>query len=300
VSTERRQATILDRDRHGRHQELITPEGVPLTLRVASIADRMVAFMVDGFIIHVILLGLAILTMMSMMVEMVALLLVASFLVRNFYFMWFEQRWQGRTPGKRGRQLRVVDARGGQLTVESIIVRNLTREVEVFVPLTVLMVPGAVWPGAPGWGWVVASAWLVSFALMPLFNRQRRRVGDLVAGTMVIRAPQRRLLSDIADKVVNAPAQPEEESLHFTDAQLSKYGIYELQVLEEVLRHPGAYGARAAIRQIRIKIQDRIGWTGPSVGDTVFLRAFYAAQRAHLERKMLLGKRREDKFDGVD
>jgi hypothetical protein len=194
----------------------------------------------------------------------------------------------------------VVDAKGGQLSVELVIVRNLTRDLEIFVPLTVLVAPSIVWPGTPWWGWILACIWLVFFAFMPLLNRQRRRVGDLVAGTMVIRTPQTRLLSDIAEKVVSDPQRTEKAGISFTDTQLSNYGIYELQVLEEVLRNPAAYGDREGVAQIRAKIQERIGWTGPSVGNIQFLRAFYTAQRAHLEQKLLLGKRREDKFDGVD
>ena len=72
---------------------------------------------------------------------------------------------------------------------------------------------------------------LIFFAFMPLFNKQRRRVGDLIAGTMVIRTPQSPLLSDIAEKVVSAPERAD-TGIRFTEAQLSKYGVYELQTLE--------------------------------------------------------------------
>ena len=57
------------------------------------------------------------------------------------------------------------------------------------------------------------------------------RAGDLVAGTMVVKAPRRILPPDLArDGVADAGA------FLFTDDQLDAYGVHELQVLETVLR----------------------------------------------------------------
>jgi hypothetical protein len=47
--------------------------------------------------------------------------------------------------------------------------------------------------------------------------------------------------------------------------------------------------------QVADRIREKIGWEGPPAGDRAFLNAFYAALRAHLERKMVVGKRRENK-----
>ena len=65
-------------------------------------------------------------------------LFVISFLLRSFYFTFFELRWKGATPGKRSLGLRVIDAHGGALSSDAVLVRNLTREVEVFLPLAAL------------------------------------------------------------------------------------------------------------------------------------------------------------------
>lgn len=290
----------------GRRQELITPEGVPLAFPQAGAGDRLVAFFIDAALIVGTLLILGLLANFLGGEAGPALFIVALFLLVNFYFMWFEQRWQGRTPGKRVLSLRVVDAHGGQLTVEAVIVRNLTRYVEIFVPLIVLLAPQQIWPSAPPWSWAPATLWLLAFALMPLFNRQRRRVGDLVAGTLVIRTPAARLLADLADARDRGPqpptaAEPAAPRWTFTTAQLSCYGIYELQVLEEVLRNPNPFGADQAIGRIREKIQAKIGYEGEVGDDLEFLRAFYTAQRAHLERRMLLGDKRRDKHaDGEE
>jgi len=301
------------RHEEGRRTRLVSPEGVPLDFGVAAAGDRLTAFLIDAGIIAASLLVLLLASLPLYEESIHAVLILASFLVVNFYFLWFEHRWQGRTPGKRVRSLRVVDAHGGRLTVEAVIVRNLTRYVEIVIPLLLLTAPETLWPDAPPWLAGVNCLWLLAFGFMPLFNRQRRRVGDLIAGTLVIRTPAPALLRDLADAAPDqakgadtaaaAGAADADDAtaprFGFTEPQLGHYGIYELQVLEEILRNPHPYGADAAIAQVREKIAAKIGWDGEVDDDLAFLRAFYTAQRAHLERHMVLGRRREDKHDGA-
>ncbi len=49
-----------------------------------------------------------------------------------------------------------------------------------------------------GWGNIAALIWFAIFALFPFFNKDRLRVGDLVGGTWVVRAPKRVLDADLA------------------------------------------------------------------------------------------------------
>jgi uncharacterized RDD family membrane protein YckC len=219
-----------------------------------------------------------------------AIAVLAIFLIRTFYFAFFELTWQGQTPGKRKLRLRAVEARGGALTAEAIIARNLTREVELFLPLIALLAPQALFPEAPGWTRLGALGWMVIFGFMPLFNRDRMRVGDLIGGTVVIRTPDALLLADLTGLEV-APG------LEFTDAQLDVYGVYELQVLEGVLRDRGRPGNADALRTVAEKVRAKIGWEGPPAADAAFLDAFYLALRGRLERRLLFGKRRAHKHD---
>ena len=86
----------------------------------------------------------------------------------------------------------------------------------------------------------------------------------------------------------------------FTEAQLDAYGIYELQVLEEVLRQEGAalehYRTMRAVAQ---RIAKKIEWPEdvPASGTREFLQEYYAALRRRLEQRMLFGRRKEDKHD---
>lgn len=278
-------------DERGLERRIITPEGIPLRIEVARAGDRAGAFLIDLLVQALLLLGLYL--VIDLFTDFRgawprAFWLVGFFLVRSFYFIWFEIRWQGRTPGKRAVGARVMDAAGGPLRSEAVIVRNLMRELEVWLPIQLISGPGSFWPDAPVWTRGFFSIWAFVFLFLPLFNRNRLRAGDMVAGTIVVLAPRMVLLPDLGVAAASAP-------LHgFTEEQLSVYGIYELQVLEDLLRRTDA-GRREAFEAVATQIRKKIGFPG-EVKTERFLREFYAALRERLERKMLLGKRKKDKF----
>jgi uncharacterized RDD family membrane protein YckC len=268
-------------------RRVVTPEGIPLRIELARAGDRAGGFLLDLLIQFLALLAIGLLTQSFRSGGWgIAFAILAAFAVRTFYFIWFEIRWQGRTPGKRVVGTRVMDAAGGPLRSEAVIVRNLMREVEVWIPITLLFFADKLWPDVPGWMRPLFSAWAFVFLLMPLFNRNRLRVGDMVAGTVVVVAPRAVLLADLG-------ATASEATYLFTDEQLSVYGIYELQVLEDLLRRTDP-GRREAFEAVASQIRRKIRWEG-EVRTERFLREFYQALRARLERKMLFGKRKKDK-----
>ncbi|MFC1573462.1 RDD family protein [Candidatus Eisenbacteria bacterium] len=276
-------------------EELITPEGVPVRIGVAPAGQRLTAFLVDTGIQIVLSLAVYLFAVWLAVGVAAALGMISAFLIRHFYFIWFEGRWRGATPGKRMMKIRVIDAHAGQLSVEAIIVRNLTREMETYLPLILLAFQGYFWPGGPGWLTLVASVWILLFLVFPLFNRQRRRMGDLIAGTKVVCTPRITLLDDLVATPV--PEQdPSGTEFVFTGEQLDIYGTYELQVLERVLRQEGMPDQVETRKRVSETIQEKIGWDKPVRDDDAFLNAFYAALRRHLEQRLLFGKARERKF----
>jgi uncharacterized RDD family membrane protein YckC len=292
MSVGERVSLLLEGAGHAR-REIITPEGVPLSVELADHGDRAIAFVIDLFIWLCATLLLFLLLVLFFRhgfggVVAISAILFIAFLVRNLYFIYFELCWQGLTPGKRFVGLRVVDRRGGPLLPSAVVARNLTREVEAFLPLGLLLSLGSAAP----WERLSLAAWLLLFSATPFFNRDRLRAGDLIAGTMVIALPRRALARDLVERAVGYA---------FTDRQLGLYGVFELQILEELLRRPDSPDSARLRRDVCDKICRRINWPAPvQEPDTFpFLKEFYTAERAYLEREQLFGKPHPDKsYDG--
>ncbi len=286
-----RTSEFFERGRHERRQ-IITPEGVPLSVELADYGERLVAFVIDLFVWIVLTLAIYIPIVVAIGASggsliAISIALFIGFLVRNLYFVFFELAWRGSTPGKRWVGLRVIDRAGGPLLPSAVVARNLTREIETFLPLGVLLTLRKE-DGSAAWESFAIAAWALFFTALPFINRDRMRGGDLIAGTMVISLPKRVLSSDLVERKVR---------FSFTEQQLRAYGAFELQVLEELLRRPDTPDLMRVLNEVCDKICRKIGWTAPVPPTDValFLREFYTAERAFLEREQLYGKARADK-----
>lgn len=284
-----------DRRARDMRRSLVTPEGVDLGIVLAEAAPRAAAFVIDAVIMAVALIVVSIVLAIGAFSyadaagePIVIGWLVFFFALRNFYFVLFEGGRRAATPGKRLNNLRVISRDGTGLTIDRIIARNLMREIEVFLPLTILSARATAGT-ADTVTTLFGISWALIFTFFPLFNRDRLRIGDLLAGTAVIHAPRRRLLDDLA-----AAAPPAARHYIFTEAQFDAYGIAELQRLEQVLRQQND----AACWTVARAIEKRIGWHGDLRDARAFLTAYYEGLRAHLEREVLFGVRRADKNTG--
>jgi uncharacterized RDD family membrane protein YckC len=274
---------------------LITPEGVQLDVEIASLGDRAGAFLIDLTLI--LATDLALILVVALAAGLgwhttvlsgharVALAITGliAFLVRSLYFVRFELVWQGATPGKRLNNLRVIDRHGRPLRPSAVIARNVTREAEIFVPLSAFFAIGHA-----GLTQSALALWLILLASVPLFTRERLRAGDMLAGTIVVALPKRILLPDLYVPATN---------FTFTDRQLRSYGAFELQILEEILRRPTSRETTTLHTDVADRIRARIGYATPLLRTqaTDFLTQFYAAQRSHLEREQLFGRLKETK-----
>ena len=271
-------------------RSFVTPEGVDLQLELGAAGARAGAFVLDALAMLLILIAASVAIVYSLSSEAEdeaakILWLLGFFVLRNGWFTLFEMGGRGATPGKRLLGLRVVARDGARLTGAAVIARNAMREIEVFLPLSFLgwqTSQGA----ADGFLVLFALLWSGTFLFFPLFNRDRLRLGDVVAGTWVVRDTRGKLGRDLA--------VAERQRRTFSEAALSLYGIYELQTLEEVLRS----GRDEAIGTVAATIRAKAGlaWDGD---DRDFLEDYYAALCVRLERAMLLGRRRADKFASV-
>jgi uncharacterized RDD family membrane protein YckC len=264
----------------------VTPEGVDLQLELGSAGTRAAAFMIDALIIITVLVIATIIIVVLFAASQSGLLaivwLLGFFVLRNGWFTLFEMGGRGATPGKRAMGLRVVARDGARLTGGAVIARNAMREIEVFLPLSFLF--GRVADGsADAFLTIFSLLWSGIFLFFPLFNRDRLRIGDMIAGTWVVRSGVSKLGADLVAPV-------ERQRRVFTDAALNLYGVYELQTLEDVLRG----GREDAVATVAWSIRNKAGL--PDDGyDYEFLSDYYAALCNRLERGLMVGRRRENK-----
>jgi uncharacterized RDD family membrane protein YckC len=292
VAPEERVAFLFE-GRSRRARALTTPEGVVLGVKIASRSERVGAFCLDMGCWLLMTVALFAAFLLALRFEVAGdvgatLVFFLAFLIRVFYFTHFELAWRGRTPGKWVLGLRVIDRSGGPLTAGAIVARNLVREVELFLPLG-LFASLLVTNGVETWQQLSVLGWVLVLALLPFFNKDNLRAGDLIAGTLVIAMPKRALAPDLAEAT--------QRQFSFSPDQLKAYGAFELQVLEELLRQKASRETAKLHAEVVAAISARIGWSHPvaPADHERFLRDFYLAERADLERAQLFGRGRADK-----
>jgi uncharacterized RDD family membrane protein YckC len=152
-----------------------TPEQVELAYSVAGVGSRFVAVLLDSLILFAFFFGelMALILVRATLstpgslsattqIWIGAIVVFIDFVVGWGYFALFEAYWQGQTPGKRVMKVRVIKDSGRQITLFEALARNLLRVVDYL----------------PGF-------YLVGLITM-LCNKRSQRLGDLVAGTIVV------------------------------------------------------------------------------------------------------------------
>lgn len=281
-----------------REEVIVPPEGVPVRFQIAGVGVRFGAQLLD-LILTMLLIAAIVFSLVSAglggpWVSGFAALLF--FFLRIPYYMLTELMWNGATLGKRLLGLRVVNANGRTLGVYPVVARNLMKEAEVFLPLTLMFTLSSEDLVAS----MISGAWCLIALAIPVFNKRRMRIGDMIAGTYVIHRPEAVLLADAA---VTAAPDPR-AGFSFQTNQLEHYGAFELQTLESVLQRLKTANARHSKAQdiemasIVDAIRKKIGYADAvqPADHAEFLAAFYAAQRRHLEARQLFGDKRADKF----
>ncbi|HEY2572182.1 MAG TPA: RDD family protein, partial [Solirubrobacteraceae bacterium] len=129
---------------------------MPLIVELAGLGERAIALLIDlvilalGAIVVVVLLTYTTSTGLGRVI-FISVLMFIVFLLRTAYFIHFELSGNGATPGKRLIGIRVADRRGGPLLASAVIARNLTREIEVFIPIGILITTPLAATGGSNW-----------------------------------------------------------------------------------------------------------------------------------------------------
>jgi uncharacterized RDD family membrane protein YckC len=185
-----------------RERRIVTPEHVPIVLVPAGAGSRFVALAIDTCI-SAALISVLVASLNGLLPRGIgaAAGIALAFAIHWGYHVYFETRHQGRTPGKRAAGLRVIDGRGLPITVEQSFLRNIVRALD-FLPL---------FYGLGG--------------LCALLDRDHRRLGDILADTLVVR-----------------------------DRSSDRTAAARAAVLQGALPHPNALGDPATLRRIRHRV----------------------------------------------
>lgn len=149
---------------------IATPEGLDVELTLAGVGSRFFSAIVDvaieGVVIAAALVAFFNLTSDAVAAAVSALI---TFSVIFGYHVLFETLASGRSPGKRVAGLRVVRVGGAPVRFKDSAIRNIVRLIDILPPITYML--GAV---------------------TILITKRNQRLGDLAAGTIVVRVAPRR------------------------------------------------------------------------------------------------------------
>ncbi|MBV9494914.1 MAG: RDD family protein [Acidobacteria bacterium] len=146
---------------------ITTPEHVPIRLEPAGAGSRFLAILIDSLITTAVGSGVGMIASVFLPYGFaLAVFITVSFVLSWGWHVWFETQRNGRTPGKKALSLRVVDARGLPVSLHQSLVRNIVRAIDFA-------------PAFYGFG-----------SIATLLDPYRRRMGDMVADTLVIRDAQ--------------------------------------------------------------------------------------------------------------
>jgi uncharacterized RDD family membrane protein YckC len=153
---------------------LQTPESVELEFLLAGIGNRSLALLIDyivwGSMLFVFTMTVTIFNELiagifkqifgsQANLWLSAIALMIFFLIYVGYFVFFEVIWQGQTPGKRYTKIRVIRDDGRRESIQQALLRALLRPFDDLLTIGFFLI---------------------------LLGKQEKRLGDIVAGTLVI------------------------------------------------------------------------------------------------------------------
>lgn len=220
-----------------------TAQNVLVRHEVASLGDRIVAYLIDSLVIAAwvfvwVILAFAFASNSGSDALMV-MFFVVVFLPVLFYRLVCEVTMDGQSIGKRARRIRVARLDGAQPTLGQYLLRWVLRPID-----------GFYWIGL----------------VVILINGKGQRLGDLAAGTTVVSLKQRLRLQDtVLAEVKDDHAVRFPEAVRLNDRQAT--------MIRESLRKLGTPGGVALVEELAAKVRAVIGNPGTDMGSIEFLEA---------------------------
>lgn len=172
---------------------VLTPENIEIEYELAGVGTRLIANIIDQLIqfavIAIILSVIGLLLYIGLpiiQVQAQVAIPILFFLVIWGYFIFFEYKWNGQTPGKRALGIRVIRDGGYPVDGNSVVVRNLLRVVDGMPILLLSMLIYGISANQPIIAETAGIPVLITL-LCIMLTAKYQRIGDMSAGTIVIR-----------------------------------------------------------------------------------------------------------------
>ncbi|BFM40233.1 RDD family protein [Synechocystis sp. LKSZ1] len=247
---------------------LQTPESVELDFRLAGIGNRLYALLLDYLFLGVMIIALMLVWLICFFaledwfsgiagweLWLFAIQLLLLFALYVGYFVCFETLWQGQTPGKRWVKIRVIRDDGRPIGLAQATLRALLRPIDDLLYIGMFFI---------------------------IFSRQEKRIGDWLAGTLVIEettVPRRQQSPKLLATLERARPLAQRLQIHSNLGQLSPE---QLAIVRQYLlnRREMLATARQNISQkLQTQVQEIIQFSqfSPDLAPDLFLEAVYLA-----------------------
>ncbi|MCX7592517.1 MAG: RDD family protein [Fischerella sp.] len=244
-----------------------TPESVELEFTLAGIGSRAWALLIDYHVLGLILITFLIAWLIisaqlldwlsrifgseKLGIWLYAIALLVNYSIYTGYFVFFETLWQGQTPGKHIAKIRVIKDNGRTIRLPQAVLRALLRPID-------------------------DTLFLGAFLI--IFSRREKRLGDWVAGTIVIQAQPNHAATTFT--VSEQAKLISEQLLQTTDLSVMLPDDFAV-IREYLLRRSGmsskARGSVALRLAKQVKAILNLEDLPESVSPNVFLEAIYLA-----------------------
>lgn len=184
--------------------EIKTPEHVTIKFSYAGLGSRAGAFIIDqliiglaAFVLFFVLMIIFQTDYVQIMFDQFFLWIFAGIIILGFVFEWSyfilqEFFWNGKTIGKKIIGIRVIQDNGHRVTLLSSIIRNLMRTIDS-----------------------LPSGYLAGMVLI-FFHAEKKRIGDLTAGTIVVHDRERQKKGKRNDPIARVVGQNQWSATDFT------------------------------------------------------------------------------------
>ncbi len=201
-----------------------TTQNVPITYEIASVGDRILAYLLDMLVLMgyslIIALGYSFKPMSEDTVVIFGILFILPFM---FYSLACESLLNGQSIGKRARKIKVISLNGKEVSLSNYLIRWLFRIIDV-IPYGVVAI------------------------ITIILNGKGQRLGDIAAGTAVVKITKR---EDFDTNLFNIPIQDYE--LVFSEAdQLSEKDIL---LIKQSLKRQGTENYALILEKLALKIK---------------------------------------------